>query len=862
MTKRGICTSYALLTMLGLGFLSSCQREQSLSGHSLSRSEIGFAVEAEDAWELHGLRATGATLASHADQYRKTLELEGQQSADKAVYLHVFERDGIEGSPSMPRGANESLRGRPVGNETMYGSFGLFASAYPAAQSFGAQHRPNYIYNVEVSQANSYKTNYYWPGAEERLSFFAYAPYNGAGLTFSSQTEGGAPQLRYTVPQDVSKQHDLLVACNKDVAGDKRAVEALRFAHALTAVRFSTGTGVMPGAIKAIRLKGVNSRGVYTFGATWTGQSSPTDYSYTADIALAQGEQKVLNGGEYTFMMLPQTLPSGAMIEVDYQVSGYTFVGSEGNIRTLRASIAGDIWPEGKTLNYRISLSSIAEDYVFALSEVEANFDYEGNPLSTEASVNNARKVFRVTSTKGLYSRTGENALISNELNVPWGIEYSTDKGGTWSTTRPDGFLRTLEVSQQGSSDMAIQLDRSVPVAIDEILREAPSLSAERDLSMGNPGTNGQMTTANCYIINQAGRYKFPLMYGNGMKNGVYNPSAYNQLGFKDHFEKSILRAEEKKKPADKDPDLSYTWGSNLLEGALFSRMSWKDARLLWESSPGLIEKLELDRDNGYIKFAVNKNNIRQGNAVIALYAKRINTPIGPAEFIIWSWHIWVTPVRLDETEEVGGYRMMRTPLGWVEQANGYHRAREVWMRLTQSGSNKALVVKLKQQKQHNYYGGAGSRSVQYQWGRKDPLAHDRVTTSSEAFTLGKGILQPQVFFKASNNWQTLPSYLWDNNGAKTIYDPSPVGFRVPGVAVFMAGVGTRKEFLQRFAYGWWNIDEGTYIPDNATDKWTTGSNSSGNRLFLKWDDKSPASQPLQLDKSGAHAMMVQSVAE
>lgn len=55
-----------------------------------------------------------------------------------------------------------------------------------------------------------------------------------------------------------------------------------------------------------------------------------------------------------TFMMLPQTLPPGASIEVIYKNK------LTSTQHTLTASIAGSQWPIGKTLTYRISTSSIS----------------------------------------------------------------------------------------------------------------------------------------------------------------------------------------------------------------------------------------------------------------------------------------------------------------------------------------------------------------------------------------------------------------------------------------------------------------------------------------------------------------------
>lgn len=72
-----------------------------------------------------------------------------------------------------------------------------------------------------------------------------------------------------------------------------------------------------------------------------------------------------------TFMMLPQTLPQGASIEVVYTDD------LTSTQRTLTASIAGKKWPVGKTVTYRISTTSIVVTPTFSVT-APADFSYIG----------------------------------------------------------------------------------------------------------------------------------------------------------------------------------------------------------------------------------------------------------------------------------------------------------------------------------------------------------------------------------------------------------------------------------------------------------------------------------------------------
>ncbi|MEG0725480.1 MAG: fimbrillin family protein, partial [Mucinivorans sp.] len=86
-------------------------------------------------------------------------------------------------------------------------SFGVFASL----GTWNANSTPNYIYNSKVIKVGTSTWHcdppQYWPpAASGSLSFFAYAPYAPAGLTFSAATAKGIPTLTYQTPEAVNEQ--------------------------------------------------------------------------------------------------------------------------------------------------------------------------------------------------------------------------------------------------------------------------------------------------------------------------------------------------------------------------------------------------------------------------------------------------------------------------------------------------------------------------------------------------------------------------------------------------------------------------------------------------------------------------------
>ena len=210
-----------------------------------------------------------------------------------------------------------------------------------------------------------------------------------------------------------------------------------------------------------------------------------------------------------------------------------------------------------------------------------------------------------------------------------------------------------------------------------------------------------------------------------------------------------------------------------------------KDAVLVWETEAGVVNNVRWDNTLGYIKFETGEV---KGNALIAVR----NT----SNEILWSWHIWRTDgVGLKELES---YKVkMQT-----------YNNRTIYVMDRNIGSNFANIPP-------NYADCTGVNALYYQFGRKDPfpVAYSSTTGIQKALTssnssgntaLAKSINEPQVFYKCNttpNNWISTATFnskdwmisncLWGDNskdegldkqpwdGKKTIYDPSPAGWRV-----------------------------------------------------------------------------------
>ena len=287
---------------------------------------------------------------------------------------------------------------------------------------------------------------------------------------------------------------------------------------------------------------------------------------------------------------------------------------------------------------------------------------------------------------------------------------------------------------------------------------------------------NGQMNTANCYVVTHPGYYKFPLVYGNAIKNGATNAIAY---GVKDGTSISSTFVNHL---GNKITDPYIYNNSNNNSGKLEAN----SAALVWQDAPNLISNnIDLCDGNTYISFEITKENIQQGNAVIAVKDGSDN--------IMWSWHIWVTNKNVYETQAVtASYNstnktlmFMPFPLGWNDSTTAPTCTFYQWGRKDPFPPSNGSSLTSTIDKTVYKYDPNGNSTTSDCWSQ-----------SSSQATIATSILNPSTFYFGYANWCSQSSYeLWnvgedDHNVdfetiTKSVYDPSPAGFRLPETAAF-----------------------------------------------------------------------------
>ena len=773
MITRNLFQKIGMLTVIGLA-AASCSQDELTGNRGLNGNAVRFGIvtptstPAEDTPETRALNADDTPVMLLAPEGKDTL------------YLHPW----VTENHSVPSASQNkaTTRGMPVENEENFAN---------VCKSFGVtaytQDGKLFMQDEKISKKSngvwSPDETYFWPTGGT-LDFYAYAPYKQ-----TIDIEGKAIKFDHTVPDQATEQQDILFAykeCSKTQTTG--GTVSLGFKHALAGVKF-VAKNVTNCTVKNITLKNLYGQGSCTYDTesntfTWTMSGKTKDFSQTFDVTLSDqesGEQPITDKNPATtFMLIPQSLKD---VRVEVQVAT-----SEGTF-TLTGSLAKTVeWKAGHIYTYAISTESINWEYVFEVTE------------KITLSLGETQKKYTVTSYRHRKGNPKEKELVAWRAENTSFSEKNLENNTSTNVTL-DEILSEFTYAPTGeSTDYDIILTETTlhtTYAGDQTLKNAPPKgSPDNPYDLSTEGGLISQTTANCYVVNAAGTYKLPLVYGNAIKNKETNSTAYSGGVFKDYKDQMIS-----------GPNIS---------GA-------DDAVLVWSDGFYLFKDIKLSDDKEYLIFTIDPDYMQQANGVLAVRDDN--------DDIMWSWHIWVTERNVYETIAVKDYTnnnitygMMPCNLGWVDGKMVYYNQRDLTFTFTQdhSGITKEMTVLQKGAKFD--YKDVGS--TYYQWGRKDPLVALRnwdayrfedyrlhetgkpdyiYRCETGPASLGTSIQHPNVFYTRKNDvtdWNSEHiATLWnvqDNGGqinsttsTKTIYDPSPRGFKVPvprTFAIFVNG--------------------------------------------------------------------------
>ena len=721
---------------------------------------------------------------------------------------------------------------------------------------------PEWFHAKKTKSNGELYTPIHWDFPQPWARFFAVYPNTESysKMTIGNTETSGSPSVEFEVDPDVKNQKDFMTACTGDVHYATRGVHpttSLDFRHALTGIRFAVGQNLSWNKIiDKVEIQNAVMKSKYTLSSQFSGTGAAWDHSAATrgtatlsgvSVSTSQNPNVTImgnTGDNFTFYMIPQVLTGNNV---------HAYIHCTDNT-VIDVVLKGE-WKAGTTRTYKLSQTTSTWQYTLTSTDPSRAANYDET----------TSQAYGITSFR-------EDPVTHTKQAVAWKvIGYSVDNGATWTTTKP-AWLTALS-AESGNGGIAAEtgtatLTKGITDLLkvrNDGLKNAPavgSASAPYDLSLHNyQGATTARNTANSYLISAPGHYRIPLVYGNAIEYGNDNHIAYisnaptgtpNEIyvlrNFKDHLGNNIT-----------NPWIEKTNGG--------ANAGVDGAKIVWADEKDLVTSPSIAHDasnNAYLDFEVKATDIKSGNAVVAV------TKNGT---VVWSWHLWfapksaLTPIPVTNHQNVV-YNFTTETLGWKPtkwEGSTYNKARTVKVKVEQTiangGVKQVTVINITQ----NPGGKKKGISTLYQFERKDAFPGMDETQLPQGsinkdagnnMSIINGIQNPQNFYTWGTSWTNNPpagySYnnLWsadnttigwnDNAVVKTVYDPCPVGFKMPASNAF---TGFTKNGQIQTTPANINADGTTdsqkYYPAYGHNFWTNSSKNktiffpaSGSRVF------------------------------
>lgn len=857
-----------------MAVLSSCE-DRIMSDNNNAAPYPTFEVEFESSW------VKGTVVSRNTDS-----DISIEKIDDGAFGTQMYLISESETLNDKPEKSLRMSRGTTVTAETFPKTFGLSAICYNSTTEAAdlSDFTANFACNTSVSAtgdqwAASDKLS--WPGSG-RIRFMAYAPYATTDNGIVHTASGTHPAIDFTVNGDVASQTDLLTA-STDLAGSGTPTVGLKFGHALAAITIRTGDAMLAGDITKATISGIHGSGRLTLSnGSWSVSTGEPTASYSADIALrlydtddnklnsspglniAGGKDSEGKSDGLTFFMIPQELTSSAKLTLEFTDK------LTNTKRTLTAKLGGKdkSWEAGKLYTYSVSSTGVVVTPIVEFAQnIADNTEFKFDSIVPFSGI---IRNLKLTS----YVRVTQEGAETKEVDAPIRILASTDEGKSWQEALWESDDITVEDKKvlQPRVNTGSLILPAQPLFTELQAEKFPDREFNtemKDLS--------EKESANCYMIHRPGCYKLSTVYGNSMKNGTANESAY-----------TINRSAPNPEPGMK---FYADHANNKITTPYIKQQAGplKDAFVLWSDSPGLIDQVELDKNGDYISFRLSKHSIAQGNAVIALRNEEGD--------IVWSWHIWVTYYdwtsnRITTTgADNKTYIFPQSTLGYCDShAAAAERKMKIKFEFDLSALKCGTISKEITRTQHGIIASLAGDNTYYQWGRKDPMVagvydkpdhlyysngmtgeftmlNKRVfdyntdfkfsrSERDDGMSLGEAIRHPHHFVLGTGDYRqhwhnpSGTTYLdsdgnmynaWNSTSSfggsagssneknsqpvtKTIYDPSPAGFHIAPANAFSGFARPNSgNYMNDCCY-----ENNKITWDSNSRCWTFHSNSDG----------------------------------
>ena len=566
-----------------------------------------------------------------------------------------------------------------------------------------------------VQRSSHWRTSGHWPyGETGPMRFYAVAPsLENINMSVADADYSTPPVLTYTLPEEAKDMCDLLYGESGDIdipsfgtkddnEGKDNKMVNLQFQHILTAVRFAQGNIRAGITVKKITIKQVNTKATFVPSApdnmtdtqgTWSEFGTPQNFTMYANFTGSGGAttpNTYIN--DSVFYMLPQIVPIGVELEVVIASAPKYAYSEEGKSdytgpmveHTLRCSLTGDVWKKGYTVTYMLTIGEVADGYYF-VAEVPAENAHSDVIETHSFTLHSFRMYVDKENDQDIETRGVNWKVVGYYSNADCTTAFdgaNAANAPSWLPNKVTGNSSGTAGEYVGGNGGTASYSLSAQSATKSgnhatnLLSNSTVVASSLDLSTTTPNGDTKATseTANCYIVNRTGSYKFPLVYGNKTSDGA--EAAY----FVDHtganITKRLIKDQMELKNTDPYHYTAYATESKTEENAIErykKAYTWEAADevslravLVWQDVENMITSVSASGLNNEISFTVGRST--PGNAVIALQAKSLTKyekrtytsgtfgdwvtdtskgtngySTGEAWETLWTWHIWMT---------------------------------------------------------------------------------------------------------------------------------------------------------------------------------------------------------------------------
>lgn len=409
--------------LLALTSISCSDSEGWMSSIPLSNEKISFTASLQEGWS--GGQGSGdksrAVKPDFPGLAREQKVLTTDEAFSKPLYLHP-----IETVNKTLKNQGPTTRGT-MNTGTVVDNFGVSANYI---QNEGSAEQ-SFFHNNEAKKEGSnwfVADNRNWPTAG-KVSFYAYAPYKDASFTLNDNNK----TIHYTVPTDVEKQPDFIVAKSEGKSFTSSSANTpvdLQFSHALTAITFSVSDDMEKGVINSIKIEGVMGEGDYDLSTNaWSVSSSSSAASYNVPISaggLAVGTGTVNLAANATLMMIPQKLSSGAKVTINFTPTGKS-------AKEASFSLGGTTWVAGNHVTYLLSTTKIIKLNMGSVTYPQWQ-TAEGSAFTSE----------KLKSSYARGDALGMYIVDKNHKVVKANVLLTTTDGNNWNFSSSQKFTGSL----------------------------------------------------------------------------------------------------------------------------------------------------------------------------------------------------------------------------------------------------------------------------------------------------------------------------------------------------------------------------------------------------------------------------------